>query len=110
MRDRLIKLLYKHKLGFITCEDLADYLLANGVIVPPVKVGETLYFLYNRPYADKPDLTAKIYKTTDWYFDIDKEGIAILTRDIHSYNKKYYYHLGTTVFLTREEAEKALKN
>ena len=125
MRNRLIELLKQIDFdygeecvcasedGYKGAPDLAeffaDHLLAEGVIVPPCKVGTTLYFLYNSPYADKPDLTPRIYKTTDWYFDIDKDGIAIVTRDIHSYNKKYYYNLGKTVFLTREEAEKALE-
>ena len=69
----------------------ADFLLANGVIVPPCKVGDTLYFLYNSPYADKPDLSPRIYKTNDWYFEVDKAGIAINTSDIHSFNKVYDY-------------------
>lgn len=116
MRDRLIELLrdtFNYTKG--VCIDFdeaveinADHLLANGVIVPPCKVGTTLYFLYNNPYADKPDLTPRIYKTTDWYFEVDKTGIVINTSDIHSFNKEYDYHLGKTVFLTREEAEKAL--
>ena len=90
-------------------QDLADYLLENGVIVPPCKVGDTLFFIYNSPYANKPDLTPRIYKTDDWYFDIDKKGISIRTRDVHGYMGKYHYYLGKTVFLTREEVETALK-
>lgn len=71
------------------------------------KVGTTLYFLYNRPHADKPDLTPKIYETNKWYFDVDEKGISILPRDIHGYNGEYHYYLGKTVFLTSEEAERA---
>ena len=114
MRDRLIDLIVDliPDDTRIDClpdvEALADQLLANGVIVPPCKVGATLFFLYNSPYADKPDLTPRIYKTTDWYFEVDEAGIVINTRDIHSFNKVYDYVLGKTVFLTREEAEKAL--
>lgn len=90
-------------------ETLADKLIFESVILLPVKVGTTLYFLYNSPYADKPDLTPRIYKTTNWYFEVDKTGIVINTSDIHSFNKQYDYHLGKTVFLTRDEAEKALE-
>ena len=87
----------------------ADYRKqSENVIELPCKVGTTLYFLYNSPYADKPDLTPRIYKTADWYFEVDKTGIVINTSDIHSFNKEYDYHLGKTVFLTKEEAEKAL--
>ena len=117
MRDRLIEILldgvtFTDEYKFPArkqAEYVADRLLAGGVIVPPCKVGTTLFFLYNSPYADKPDLTPRIYKTTDWYFEVDKAGIAINTSDIHSFNKVYDYVLGKTVFLTREEAEKALK-
>lgn len=79
------------------------------IIVPPCKVGETLYFLYDGTYANRPDLTPHIYKTNDWYFDIDKKGISILPRSIHSYKGKHHYYFGETVFLTKEEAENALK-
>ena len=82
---------------------------SENTIELPCKVGTTLYFLYNSPYADKPDLTPRIYKTTDWYFEVDKTGIVINTSDIHSFNKKYDYYLGETVFLTKEEAEEKLK-
>jgi hypothetical protein len=81
---------------------------SENVIELPCKVGTTLYFLYNSPYADKPNLTPRIYKTTDWYFEVDKTGIVINTSDIHSFNKKYDYYLGETVFLTKQEAEQAL--
>jgi len=81
---------------------------SENVIELPCKVGTTLYFLYNSPYADKPDLAPRIYKTADWYFEIDKTGTVINTSDIHSFNKKYDYYLGETAFLTKEEAEQAL--
>lgn len=81
---------------------------SENTIELPCKVGTTLYFLYNSPYADKPNLKPRIYKTADWYFEIDKTGIAINTSDIHSFNKKYDYYLGETAFLTKQEAEQAL--
>ncbi len=81
---------------------------SENVIELPCKVGTTLYFIYNSPYADKPDLTPRIYKTADWYFEVDKTGIAINTSDIHSFNKKYDYYLGETAFLTKQEAEQAI--
>ena len=96
-------------LNDVCIEKLADYLLENGVIVPPCKVGATLYFLYDRRYADKPDLTTQIYETNEWYFDIDEKGISIKPRFVHGYKGKYHYYLGKTVFLTKEEAEQALR-
>lgn len=87
---------------------IADKLLAEGVIVPPCKVGATLYFLYDRPHADKPDLTPRIYETNEWYFDVDEKGVSINPRWVHGYKGVYHYYLGKTVFLSREDAEKAL--
>lgn len=111
MRDKLSEIIQSAVGGCAKywADVIADKIIAEGVIVPPCKVGTTLYFLYNSPYADKPDLTPRIYKTTDWYFEVDKTGIVINTSDIHSFNKKYDYHLGKTVFLPREEAERALE-
>lgn len=102
-------------LSFVELRQITDLIQKAGFVKQsenaielPCKVGTTLYFLYNSPYADKPNLTPRIYKTTDWYFEIDKTGIVINTSDIHSFNKKYDYYLGETVFLTKQEAEQAL--
>ena len=56
MRDRLIELV-KQRLPYGVsvgakfeqrfCEKVADYLLANGVIVPPCKIGDKVYYLAN---------------------------------------------------------------
>ena len=88
---------------------IADKLLAEGVIVPPCKVGATLYFLYDRPHADKPDLTPRIYETNEWYFDVDEKGVSINPRWVHGYKGVYHYYLGKTVFLSREDAERTLE-
>ena len=119
MKERLVELLNKKYDHFCDqcgvnkdshyTDNLAEYLLENGVIVPPCKVGQTLYFLYDRPYANRPDFTPRIYETNDWYFDIDEKGTSILPRSIHGYKGKHHYYLGKTVFITREEAEAKLK-
>lgn len=116
-RERLIELIRKAKKNTkgANCDLeremlFADYLLKNGVVVPPCKVGERLYFLYDCTFANRANLTPHIYETNDWYFDIDEKGISILTRSIRSYKGGHHYYLGKTVFLTREEAEKTLKD
>ena len=53
MRERLVELLKNFADGTYTSngiivdgtrvDDVSDYLLANGVIVPPCKVGQTVY-------------------------------------------------------------------
>lgn len=49
MRNRLANLLYEAEgqvnNEYPTIEMIADYLIANGVIVPPCEVGETLYLV-----------------------------------------------------------------
>ena len=85
-------------------EMVADFLLENGVIVPPVQVGATVYCTDSYRHLIKPleiigfevDYTKRICKyycsggdyTPAWFNTAE---------------------IGKTVFLTREEAEKALK-
>jgi hypothetical protein len=102
-------------MGGLECQ-LADYLLENGVIVPPCKVGDILYAQHWHwgtyikgdimPYQitnititqNKKGVWTKKYramevqngKTIDWQLNFEFDAI------------------GKTVFLTREEAEKAL--
>ena len=78
-------------------EYLADKLLQNGVIVPPCKVGDTVYeFRCTDPFEDPLDL---------YVVESTVSGIAIFTtEDIHNMNC-----FGKTVFLTKEDAERALK-
>ena len=106
-RERLIELIGKAKyLGLETFKDrilksvlerLADHLLKNGVIVPPVEVGQTIYRIYDRKIYDWWEVESiRIYADETVYFD-DSENIF---RD---------EDIGKTVFLTKEQAEKALK-
>ncbi len=127
MRDRLIELVMNtpklpitvggrnNGKTYQTAGNIADHLLANGVIVPPCKVGQTVYSYLHRwkkedgiaPYQitnititqNKKGTWVKKYramqvvdgKTIDWQFNFDFDDI------------------GKTVFLTKQEAEKALK-
>ena len=59
-RERLVELLDKLGENKVTFpidsfnSALADYLLANGVIVPPCKVGQTVYKVVNDKRVKKP--------------------------------------------------------
>ena len=132
-RERLIELLMQGdiaaaKQGVFNCcmckreaEILADFLLENGVIVPPVKVGDIVY-IDNAPHnvvhitieEDGISYCAKYY--CDEY-ECCKEcpfakeisfGEAIMCEG-NEYHEFTASDIGKTVFLTREEAEKALK-
>ena len=85
-------------------ECLADYLLENSVIVPPCKVGDTVYVI-SRYYTG----TWKIYSCTVEYITKYKSNSfinAVFSRDINF--GLNIVEFGKTIFLTREEAEKAL--
>ena len=102
-----------------TCErinDLADYLIANGVIVPPCKVGDTV-FQIEKKCLDCPNYTDGGYSDycecalddnkNMFEVDFDKDCIYEI------FKSKFIYSMidkiGKTVFLTKEDAEKALK-
>lgn len=108
MRDRLIELIktaeineppiHRKIVDFAEVKQLADHLLANGVIVPPCKVGDKVYFIYCHNGKKVGEATVEeIYRgdggfayhlCSDYtYFDVQEEE----------------------VYLTKEEAEQALK-
>ena len=120
MRDRLVEILSKVPYGVSVgakfqryfCEKVADHLLENGVIVPPCKVGDIVYAVslntetnivaVHRGYIGSIDI-----RSTGNYLFICHEGF-----DDEPYFKNIcgkFEDFGKTVFLTREEAKRALK-
>ena len=89
-----------------TSDYLADYLLANGVIVPPCKVGQTLYLISGGLYWETEVIRVVIRqgKGVDpcIVFVRYKDGNIKAILDILN-------SIGKTVFLTKEEAEQALR-
>lgn len=106
MRDRLIELIQDIKLCNPTNWDKPEFmalaLLANGVILPPCNVGDDIWIV--KCYEGKP---LGIVKDKVQMIGITTRGFHIKARDHHDHNKMYM--LGKTVFLTREDAEKALR-
>jgi len=100
-RDRLIELIgqAKDKFNnlFFEKELTADYLLANGVIVPLCKVGDKLYIV--------ADVSKAIVESVVMGVWIIEDSISILTIHGVIINDSF----GKTVFLTKEEAEEKLK-
>ena len=113
MRDRLIEILKSKPYGYSSYEDFADYLLSEGVIVPPCKVGDKVYMPWRwegqQGIATVEVKEIKFYDSQMHYmFFIDMES------DDEYYNQafggwKVGDSIGKTVFLAREEAEKALE-
>lgn len=88
----------------VILEEYAEELLANGVICPPCKVGDKLYILYSvTKEIEECDITGFIIQTKHDVIQF-KDGTIYTIWD-----KDYNAHFGKTLFLTREEAEKALE-
>ena len=95
-RERLIELL--RPWVSYSASAVADELLANGVIVPPCKVGDTVY---EYGYDDG----GLFYESLIEVVESKVEGVFLFcTNDFYNIDD-----FGKTVFLTKEEAEQALK-
>ena len=116
MRDRLIELLMQaeteaDKQGSYICfvsrdkaEYLADHILADGWIRLPCKEGDTMYCIIpkcNAPYNYCP------YNGGYGTARCDKEPCKAYIKEI-SFSLSDIENIGKTVFLTKEEAERAL--
>lgn len=115
-REQLIEILNNAPIGYeklgqrfykLILENIADYLLENGVSVLPVKIGQTVYEIQQDRTLQK------------WYvYGIIKydgqEWAAKAKNNKNKWNyidKTFAFRLfGKTVFLTKKEAEKALKD
>ena len=136
MRDRLIELLRQIEFdyseecvcafedGYKGTPDFAkffvDHLLENGVIVPPCKVGDTVYYLDDIVWDDEcrdcehyliggfgdPSECGRTRYGSKHPDCIKIKEEIVTQRDIYYY--LYAEKFGKTVFLTKEEAEKAL--
>ena len=85
-------------------ERTADYLLSNGVIVPPVKAGDTIYEIHERRKGNK---WVKIISERFVHGVEICMGGCMIIRCVSTISVSLS-DIGKTVFLTREEAEKAL--
>ena len=126
MRDRLIELIDEkqvygidihqpesHNTYLLDNDELADHLLEKGVIVPPLWVGQTVYH-YNHHLGgvfayliDNIGIGSLGKSGIYWGFEAnchDEETDELL--DELDFDLDY---IGKTVFLTREEADKALE-
>lgn len=113
MRDRLIELLEKADetvMGFSIDGDvsrLADYLIANGVIVPPCKVGQTCYKVWNGEILEIKVVSIMYEPLPAYSYAVrfNSLGVLCLLAD-GSRNEAYSWGC---IFLTKEEAEKELE-
>ena len=123
MRDRLIELLKQKSCVYVPCdnecggcknvemyddsiESIADHLLSEGVIVPPVKVGQTLYKVYMGEILEVKaiEISYELLPAFTYTIHFNSLGVLCLMSD-GTRNEKYSWD----IFLTREEAENALE-
>ena len=107
-RERLIDLIVNAKKtdperGSFT-EYLADYLLSNGVIVSPVKVGDTVYLPSHERDNQSPDVLEETVTKVSMSGFWSSEDAALMQNDF----QWEWDDLGKYVFVTCEEAEQAL--
>ena len=132
MRDRLIELiannvcsryrkdtcLTKWSRGCSECEGpwgfeigkLADYLLENGVVVPPCKAGDTVYVL---TFDSPTGIEKSRAKRLQIIERDDGTTVKIIVPCVFddwgdAFRVFFPEDFGKTVFLTKEQAEKAL--
>jgi hypothetical protein len=87
-------------------EFFADFLLANGVIVPPFEIGTRVYAVI----TNMPFVRADVYECEVVWYALGKDGIRP-TVEIKSDNIINGANLGLyleDLFASREEAEQAL--
>lgn len=81
-------------------EYIADYLLKNGVIVPPCKVGDAVYDIENG-HIDELTVNGILSFKNEMQISIEREDFIPCYFD--------EYEIGDVLFFTREAAEQALK-
>ncbi len=136
MKDRLIEIVKSSLMKHIdkSCklaENITDDLLSEGVIVPPCKVGDTVYAITEKHpcyacrtvsdycqrdchyFGNKTELVVKegLVEAVLFFSNSNEMRIAIPTTKhlMRHYITKRFSDYGKTVFRTREEAEKALE-
>lgn len=114
MREKLIELMCEAKWTAPETDSwteyLADYLLANSVVVLPCKVGDIVYFV-NRVFGEVLEATVICVEFN--YYTKPKVWITVEYISSHTGIQKYKSRsdlmFGKLIFLTKEEAEAALE-
>lgn len=114
-RDRLIEILqdtlheWECDVSIKTLTEITDHLIANGVIVPPCKVGDYVYCIFENKvrlasvlafYINKVGIIVELRISLNDERPTAPCAVCHIDRDSYSDND---------IYLTREEAEKALE-
>ena len=120
-RERLVELLNEATFGVNTqtladhlkketIEKVADYLIANNVVVLPCKVGDTVYVTIGRLLPHIAE--CKVIAVTHHIFSLEDYrkafSFSVVAKNSKTPNTFIDTDIGKRVFFSREEAEKAL--
>ena len=113
MRDRLVELIKqaRQRTKNANCDIerkmlFADHLIENGVVVPPCKIGDTVYAIWKdevlKAKVGNIHITTHKERTTMWL------GVSIRAKN-NAFTFSTDLLFGCFVFLTKAEAEQKLK-
>ena len=116
VREKLVKLLKTSptRNGYTDLGDIADHLIANGVVVLPCKIGDKVYVNYiygrNKIITDSQmvcsiEQTVGVNDESYWKVCVKQ----VIEKGYIVYHEYTEDDFGKTVFLTREEAEASLR-
>lgn len=91
-------------------EKVVEHLLANGVLLPPVRVGDTVYYIVGG-YYKSPDncKVSEPCKVVEISYKIGAKYRQLAGFITNKGTRYSFDGIGKTVFLTREEAEAELE-
>ena len=119
MRDRLVELIKqaRQRTKNANCDIerkmlFADHLIENGVVVPPCKVGETVYYIHEtywdknyKDYIDTKELKEDVVQIVEC-----PELKTNLMLEVKEFDWDLFNNwLNGEIFLTKSEAEQKLK-
>ena len=116
VREKLVKLLKTSptRNGYTDLGDIADHLIAHGVVVLPCKIGDKVYVNYiygrNKIITDSQmvcsiEQTVGVNDESYWKVCVKQ----VIEKGYIVYHEYTEDDFGKTVFLTREEAEASLR-
>lgn len=114
-KERLSKLIYNSQYeyaGGAWNEQCADYLLARGVIVPPCKVGDTVYMPWEYKGVSSVAIltvTHVIIDDVHSYIRTDFNSDDEYYKAAYNYGRFDFREFGEKVFTSQKEAAEALE-
>lgn len=101
--------------SMVILEEYAEELVKQGIIVPPCKIGDKVYYInsfyQHNPIIIKCEVDALHITSGKNQIGHKKPSYALIRNEnMKSLSTRVYFdNFGKTVFLTKEEAEKALE-